>query len=227
MGESAAVDVVSEVEFEAIAKVVRDILPKRTMLVDSDGLTINIEESGMVDCGARQQAEQLNRLNGKQDDDAPDGTGRKIADGDEHQAVNGIEHQDVAIVKGYVDQSENEQQTHAPCETGGEIVMFLLLIVVHDEETQSEQHGKDAIHLPREEPGKHIGNRLVARKGVRNRFVGKDVEVLNRMIENDASHSNTSQSICHFDSHVGYVTGGIHRLRYGHYFTKIFLPSEI
>ena len=89
MGESAAVDVVSEVEFEAIAQVVRGILPKRTMLVDGDGLTINIEESGMVDCGVRQQAEQLNRLNGKQDDDAPDGTGRKIADWDEHQAVGG------------------------------------------------------------------------------------------------------------------------------------------
>jgi hypothetical protein len=28
-----------------------------------------------------------------------------------------------------------------------EVLAFLLLVVVHDEETQSEEHGEDAIHL--------------------------------------------------------------------------------
>ncbi|MBQ2585021.1 MAG: hypothetical protein II568_07575, partial [Erysipelotrichaceae bacterium] len=59
---------------------------------------------------------------------------------------------------------------------------FLLLVVVHDEETQAEEHGKDAIHLAREQPSQHIGYGLVTRQHVYYRLFGKALRSLNSMM---------------------------------------------
>ena len=42
-----------------------------------------------------------------------------------------------------------------------EAFALLLLVVVHNEETQAEEHGEDAVHLAREESSQHIGYCLV------------------------------------------------------------------
>ena len=88
-------------------------------------------------------------MDGQQGDDAPHPLRRQIADGDEQQAVARIEHQNVAIVESHVDNAEHEQQAHTPGKAPREVFSFLLLVIVHDEETQPEEHGEDAVHLAR------------------------------------------------------------------------------
>ena len=101
----------------------------------------------MVERGACQQTKEFYGLDGQQGDDAPHPLRRQIADGYEQQAIARIEHQDVAIVEGHVDNAKHEQQAHAPGKTPREVLAFLLLVVVHDEETQAKEHGEDAVHL--------------------------------------------------------------------------------
>ena len=72
-----------------------------------------------------------------------------------------IDYQDVAIVESHVDNAEAEQQAQATGKAQREILDLLLLVVVHNEETQAEEHGEDAVHLAREESSQHIGYCLV------------------------------------------------------------------
>jgi len=60
---------------------------------------------------------------------------REFADGDHQQSENGVIGQHVAVVDRGVDQSDAEQQYHAPCEPQREVVAPLRLIVALDEET--------------------------------------------------------------------------------------------
>ena len=75
---------------------------------------IHLPQGGVIHRGARQQAEQFYGLDGQQADDAPHPLRGQITDGDEQQAVTGIEHQDVAVVEGHVDDAKHEQQAHTP-----------------------------------------------------------------------------------------------------------------
>lgn len=73
-----------------------------------------------------------------------------------------------------------------------EVFTLLLLVVVHDEETQSEEHGEDAIHLAREQPCQHVSHCLVRRQCMDDGLLREDIEVLNGVVQNNTSHSNTS-----------------------------------
>ena len=210
--ESSAEDIEPEVQFEAIPQVVDGILPKRPRLVQADGLVVNLEEPRMVDFGSREQAEQFHGLNGEEGDDAPYGSRRQIADGDEQEAVHRIEHEDVAIVECHVDKAKDKQQAHAPGKSSREIAAFLLLVVVHDKETQSEEHGEDAIHLAREQPGKDVGYCLVAGQRMDYGLLRKNIKVLNGVIQDDARHSDSSQGIGHVNACVREFTGCIHAI---------------
>ena len=208
--ETAAEDVETQVHLEAVAQVGEGVLPERAVLVgivDDGGHLI---EPGMVDLGAREQAEQLDGLDGEQGDDAPHPSGRQVADGDEQQPVAGVEHEDVAIVEGHIDHAKEEQQEHAPGEAAREAAMLLLLVVVHDKETQTEEHGEDAVHLTAEQPGEHLGHHLVGGQRMGNRFLREDVEVLDRVIQDDAGHGDASQGVGHVDAGVWDVPGVIH-----------------
>ena len=117
------------------------------MFVGAVDLAIQFPHGAVVERGARQQTIKLYGLDGQQDDDAPHPLRRQITDGDKQQAVARIQHQDVAIVEGYVDDTKHKQQAHTPGKAAREVLALLLLVVVHDEETQSEEHGEDAVHL--------------------------------------------------------------------------------
>lgn len=151
--QPTAEDIEPQVQLKAILQVVQSVLPESAMFVQSHRLAIDFKETGMVDGDACQQAEELYRLYGQQGYDAPDGSRRQVTDGDEQQAVDRIEHEDIAIVERYVDESENEHQAHAPGKAASEGASLLLLVVVHDKETESEEHGEDAVHLAAQQPG--------------------------------------------------------------------------
>jgi hypothetical protein len=79
----------------------------------------------------------------------------------------------------------------------------LLLVVVHYEETQAEQHREDAIHLAGKEPCEDVGDCLVAGQGVDRRIGRKDIEMLNGMEQDDADYGYAPEGVGHFDSGVG------------------------
>ena len=86
----------------------------------------------MIDLKARQQTIQLYGLDGQQADDTPDRLRRQIADGNKQQTIAGIEHQDVTIVEGHIDDAKQEKQAHAPGKASREAFALLLLVVVHN-----------------------------------------------------------------------------------------------
>ena len=79
------------------------------MFVQGNGLVVYFEERGMVDGCTCDETVQLDGLDGQQANDAPHGFRRQVADGDEQQAIDGIEHQDIAIVESHVDKTEYEE----------------------------------------------------------------------------------------------------------------------
>ena len=80
----------------------------------TDDLAIHFPQSAVVDRSASQQTEEFYGLYGQQSDEAPHPLRRQIADGDEQQTIACIEHQDVSVIEGHVDNAEEEQQAHAP-----------------------------------------------------------------------------------------------------------------
>ena len=70
--QTTAEHIETQVEFKAVTQIDERILPKCTILMHSDHLTIHIPQSGMIDSRACQQAIQLYGLDGQQTDDAPD-----------------------------------------------------------------------------------------------------------------------------------------------------------
>ena len=85
-----------------------------------------------------------------------------------------------------------------------------MLVVVHDEKAQSEEHGKDTIHLAGEQPGQHAAYLLVARQCIYDRLLGKDVEMLYGVLHYDSSHRNAPQGVGHVDPGVGKIVSMIH-----------------
>ena len=81
---------------------------------------------------------------------------------------------------------------------------------VVDEETETEKHGKDAVHLARKQPRQHTAHLLVARQCELNGFLREDVEMLHGMIQDDACHGNAAQGVGHIDTRVGEVASSIH-----------------
>ena len=144
-----------------------------------------------------QQTEQLHGLDGQQEYDAPHPPRRQIADGDEQQPVARIEHQYVAVIKDSVYDTQEEQEAHSPDKASGEALAFLLLVVVHNEETQPEEHGEDAVHLAREQPSQHVSHSLVARQSMGYRLLSDYVEMIYGVIQDDAGHGDTPQGIGH------------------------------
>ena len=131
-------------------------------------------------------------MNGKQTNDAPHRFRWQITDGNKQQAIDGIEHEDIAIVKRHVDKTKHEQQAHTPSKTTREAFALLLLVVVHDEETQSEEHGEDAIHLATQQPSQHFPHKVIAWQCIHYRLFRKDIEMLHGVIQDDACHGDTS-----------------------------------
>ena len=208
--QSATEDVEPEIEFESVAQVVDGILPERAVLVQGYRAVVNLKERGMVYRGAAQQAEQFHGLDGQQADDAPDRFRGQVTDRDEQQAIACVEHEDVAVVEGHIDEAEHEKQTHAPGEAAREVFPPLLLVVVHDEETQTEEHGKDTIHLSGKQPCQHVGHRLVTGQRVQDGIFREDVEVLHRVIQYNACHRYAPQGIGHINARVGEFASCIH-----------------
>ena len=147
LGESTAEDVEPQVQFEPISEIVYGILPKCAIFMQTDGFVVYLKERGVVNLRSRKQTEQFYWLDGQQANDAPDNSRWQKTDGDEQQSIDCIKHQNVTIVESNVDKAKDKQQAHAPGKTAGKRLPLLLLVVVHDEEAQSEEHGEDAIHL--------------------------------------------------------------------------------
>ena len=201
--QAAAKDIETEVYLKAVAQIGEGVFPECAVLVHVVDLAIELPHGGMVHRRTSQQTVQLHGLDGQQSDDAPDGLRRQIADGNEQQTIAGIEHQDVAVVERHIDDTEHEEQTHAPGEAPGEAFALLLLVVVHDKETQAEEHGEDAIHLAGQQPGEHVGYCLVAGQRMEDGLLREDVEVLNGVIQDDTCHCNASQGIGYVNACVG------------------------
>ena len=210
MRQTAAEYVEPEVKLKTIAQVVDGILPERTVLVEGNRLFVNLKERRVVYLCAAQQAEKLYGLDGQQGDDAPYPLRGQIADGNEYQTIARIKHQDVAVVESYIDEAEHEEQAHTPGETAGKGASFLLLVVVHDEETQSEEHGENPVHFSGKQPRQHGGYRLVARQRVKDRLFREDVEVLHGVVEDDAGHSDSPQGIGNVNSRIGQLAALVH-----------------
>ena len=112
--QSAAENIEPEVHFKPVSQISEGVLPESTMCMGATDLVIQLPHGAVVERGARQQTEQFYGLDGQENDDAPHPLRRQITDGDEQQTIARIEHQDVAVVEGHIDDAEHEQQTHAP-----------------------------------------------------------------------------------------------------------------
>ena len=61
---------------------------------------------------------------------------------------------------------------HSPGESTRKAIAPLLLVVVHDEEAQSEEQGKDAIHLSRQQQSQHICHPIITPQRISMLYVG-------------------------------------------------------
>ena len=93
--------------------------------------------------------------------------GRKITQWDENQSIDGIGEEDVAIEEGGVHDTEHCQKEHSPGKSSGKANSPLLLIIIHDKEAQSEEQGKNAIHLSRQQQCQHICHPIITPQRIR------------------------------------------------------------
>jgi len=142
----AAKDIETEVLFKSVTQVGKGVLPECPMLMCIVDNSWNLIKTGMVDLKARQQTIQFYRLDGRWCTRPPL---TQLTERVEQQAIARIEHQDIASLERHIDDTEQEEHTHAPGEETWEALALLLLVFVHGEGTQSKQ----VVRLARQQPG--------------------------------------------------------------------------
>ena len=155
------------------------------------------------------QAVYLDRLDQQEDRDTPQHGSTQITGWDHQQAEDRIGRQDVTVVHYKVQDTKSEQEEHAPCKAEGEVLALLLLVVPHDEEAESEEDGEYAVHLAREQDREDVEDHTVAGKRAGNPG-REEVEMLHRVVQDNADHGKASKGIRHLDTAVFESLGLIH-----------------
>ena len=64
-------------------------------------------------------------------------------------------------------------------------------VLLYSRMSPSKKHSENAVHLTAQQPFHHLPHKVITWQRMCNRLFRKDVEMFNRMIQYDASHSNT------------------------------------
>ena len=122
---------------------------------------------------------------------------------DDEERADGVDSQDVAVVEAEVKQTPCEEQQHAPEETRPEVDAFLRLVVVLDEEAQSEEQGEDRVHLASEDEEGGVPYGLVEPGRFGKRI---EIEVFDEMQQDYAGY-------CYAPEDVGDIDTGVREAR--------------
>ena len=143
------------------------------------------------------------RLDKEEGNHPPEPFGRKITQWDENQSIDGIGEEDIAIKKGGVHDTEHCQEEHSPGESSRKTISPLLLVIIHNKEAQSEEKGKDAIHLSRQQQCQHICHPIITPQRISMLYASiVHIEMLHGMIENNTCYGLSSQGISHVNTTV-------------------------
>lgn len=145
--------------------------------------------------------------------------GGEAAHGHEDESHKGIQHQDFAGEECGVELTDQEQQKQAPAEPGAEVVAAHALVIVLNEETETEQQGENGIGFSAESEEQPVPDGLVGEiqpcgLGV-GRGEGVEVEMLDGVEQDDGQHGKAAE-------HVGHVDAGV-APGFGCHFSKLCL----
>ena len=117
------------------------------------------------------------------------------------EAHQRIEHQYLGREERGVQVADEEEQHQPPAEAQAEITPAQTLVVVLDEVAEAEEQGKHGICLAAEEKEEPVPHGTVreGQPGILPRRVGEgvEVEVFNRMQQDDAHHCQSAQHVGH------------------------------
>ena len=166
-------------------------------------ISIHFSQCRCIHLPSRNEGVDFYRLDKEEGNHPPEPFGRKITQWDENQSIDGIGEEDVAIKEGGVHDTEHCQEEHSPGESTRKAISTLLLIIIHDKEAQSEEQGKDAIHLSRQQQCQHICHPIITPQRISMRYASiVHIEMLHGVIENNTCYGQSSQGISHINTAV-------------------------
>ena len=187
----------------SVSQVSIGILQETAVLMTMIHISIHLSQCRCIYLPSGNEGIDFYRLDKEEGNHPPEPFGRKIAQWDENQTIDGIREENVAIEKGGVHNTEHCQEEHSPGESTRKAISSLLLVIVHDEETQSEKQGKNAIHLSRQQQCQHICHPIITPQRISMRYAAiVHIEMLHGVIENNTCHSQSSQGISHVNTAV-------------------------
>lgn len=166
---------------------------EETSRTDVHGLCLRVDQ-------AKNEIHHLNGLDEQQDGNDCQSLITEPDQWQDNQTAHGVEEQDIAVEEAEIQQSKHHQQYHAPDEARTEIDAALGLIVVLDEEAQSEQQGKDRIHLSGQQEEHRVPYRLVECRRFREAV---EIHVFDEVDQHDASDGYAAQDIGGINASVG------------------------
>ena len=149
---------------------------------------------------AAHEIKQLHRLQGQQQSKSQNNAVARPHERQHKQAAHGVDRKNVAVEKQKVEQTEAEEQHHAPREARTEVEAALRLVVVLYEQRQPEQHCEYGVHLVGEHKERNVPHGLV-KLGKRREAV--EVQVLDEMQHDYAAHGHGAQQVGCVDARVG------------------------
>ena len=131
---------------------------------------------------------------------------RQAAGSHKHKAYQRVHHQYLCCKEHSIEITYHEQQQQAPAETRAEVLAAHTLVIVLNKETESEQQRENGICLTAEQEEKAVPDSAVRKIQpralpcrVRERI---KIEMLYRMQQNNAHHSQAAQHIGHIHTLV-------------------------
>ena len=129
---------------------------------------------------------------------------RHAACGYQHEPHEGEQYEHFGREEYGVDVSQHEEQHQPPAEPESEIASLEALVIVLNEETESEEQGEDGVGLAAEGEEEPVPDGLVGEVEQRAllRGVGEGVEVvvLDGVQQHDAHHGEAAQNVGYVDS---------------------------
>ena len=187
----------------SVSQVTVGILQEGAVLMTIIHISIHLTQCRCIHLPSRNEGVDFYRLDKEEGNHPPEPFGRKITQWDENQSIDGIGEEDIAIKKGGVHDTEHCQEEHSPGESSRKAISPLLLVIIHNKEAQSEEQGKDAIHLSRQQQSQHICHPIITTQRISMLYASiVHIEMLHRVIENNTCHCQSSQGISHVNTTV-------------------------
>ena len=151
-------------------------------------------------CHARQR-QRLEQQDGSEDEQ------RLVAEAaheGQHEAYDGIEHEDFACEEDGIDIANQKKKQQTPAEAKAKIFSFFLLTAVHDEEAEAEEDGEDGVSLAAKHEEEAVPDGSIGEVepcallgGVRK---GVEVEVFDGVKQDDAHHGEAAEHVCYINA---------------------------